>query len=109
MLQNISITSNFDLTNLIVDFNQEIHSISVFSSLIILSTKFVLYESTKKMTLMSDDLKLHEEKQRKLKHTTNRNEKTINCVRRLSKILCDLIFKKRRLVNELIEKSKSKN
>ena len=99
MFQNSNFTFNFDLTDLIDDFNQEISSIFVFSNLMILSNRFVLYKSMKKLILMLDNFKRHEKKQRKLKRITNRREKSINFELHLLKILCDLVFRKKRFVN----------
>ena len=51
------------------------------------------------MILMLDNFKHYEKKQRKLKRITNRREKSRNFEFHLLKILYDLIFRKKRLVN----------
>ena len=48
MFQNSNINFNFDLIDLIVNFNPKINSIFVFSNLIILSNRFIWYELSKK-------------------------------------------------------------
>ena len=60
MVQSLILIFDFDLTDLIVDFNKKINLRCVFLNLIILSKKFVLYKSTKKMILVFGNFKRYE-------------------------------------------------